>query len=892
MNELLTTARHYLSLGLSIVPTGKDKRCSTEKWDPFPEDPLTFSELLELTEGKTIRPDYTWEKNGQVRKGIKMFGELKGIGIIGGTQSATGLVPLEIIDVDSKNDLTGTLWHDLTAQIKFLLGEELYSSFPIVKTPSGGYHIYYRASNTEKSSKLAERPATLEELEKDPRAKTICLLETRGLRGYVVAPPSPGYEFIQGSAEMIPVINPDQRNELRELCRSFSTVETQEQPARKKKTPATGPALPGTSPVEDFQNRVDFLEILQEYGFEIGATVKNMTYIRRKGSKASSSGNYRHDLRLLKFFSSSVDGFEPGQAYPIYEAYTILSQGSTSKESCNASFKELLEKGYGSLEWREAKDQEYKAKKARADEPPHPADVYDQPGKPQQAEHRGQEQEPVLPPGKGQLYIHELTDHQQTPKALQHIQAKLKSGYRVLVQMPGYPEPVAWYKYELLLIYEKYEPILNQSGTLTDSQAEELRTEILNLGQRIPDPMDRDLYRTMVLTGYMGEIGVTPESLDITLSRLQADKDTENQRQALELLLGKAGNLQQEGKTKEALEALTKEADRIKVIGAQNLLPPSVPFAGLLEQIATQSPSYSTGYPSLDRFVSFSTGTLNLIAGRPGHGKTTLMFNLLLEMAEIYKEETFYFFTYEEPTKNLFIKLLNRLTNENLEPFFREEKEIPKATNYELLKHYISRHEDHISEIEKGKDKLRKLWDSGRIRIVDQNYPVEELATVIRYLTDQGNMGPVFIDYAQRITTTRQTQDKRTEVAHVSNQLLQIAKENDLPLIVGAQFHRGAKGGGTQDNLKEAGNLEEDANTALSVYCADREAEETKAVPGAGPKRDADLEVTALKNREGDPTGKALLSWDRWTSCISDKTTARTTKNPSPAISPEDASPF
>ena len=48
--------------------------------------------------------------------------------------------------------------------------------------------------------------------------------------------------------------------------------------------------------------------------------------------------------------------------------------------------------------------------------------------------------------------------------------------------------------------------------------------------------------------------------------------------------------------------------------------------------------------------------------------------------------------------------------------------------------------------------------------------------------------------------------------------VLQMAKESGLPIILGAQLNRQGKDRPTLENLKEAGNLEEDANTVLSVY--------------------------------------------------------------------------
>ena len=71
------------------------------------------------------------------------------------------------------------------------------------------------------------------------------------------------------------------------------------------------------------------------------------------------------------------------------------------------------------------------------------------------------------------------------------------------------------------------------------------------------------------------------------------------------------------------------------------------------------------------------------------------------------------------------------------------------------------------------------------------------------------------------------------------------------------------------DNLKEAGNLEEDANLVLSVFNLSREQE--KAEDGGEWGRVVDLELCTLKNRDGKPNAKAVLSFDSWTGKVTDK---------------------
>lgn len=366
--------------------------------------------------------------------------------------------------------------------------------------------------------------------------------------------------------------------------------------------------------------------------------------------------------------------------------------------------------------------------------------------------------------------------------------------------------------------------------------------------------------------------GITAELLDEMEEDYRTAQEEAKKNKAVDKLLRDVGQLQDKG---EVLNKLKEGLKDIDSSSGKGLLPTPLAFNILLDEIATIPPAYRTGYSSLDSFVGFTPGAITLIAGRPSHGKTTLMFNLLLQMSQLYKDEVFYLFTYEEPLKNISVKFLNRLIGFDLSGYFYQYKSLSITTNYEYLKAYIRDRRSDIGEIEEGKKQLQELIDSQRLKIIDRNYSVEELSSLIAYVNKKERIGGVFIDYIQRMRTERRTQDKRTEIAHISDQVLQIAKDNGVPIILGAQLNRAtqdSKGGKPKlENLKEAGNLEEDANTVLSVYNESREKEEGENGESYKGLREVELEIKALKNREGEVNQIAKLYFDKWTGVISDQ---------------------
>jgi hypothetical protein len=177
---MISSARDLIARSLSVIPTDDLKRPMVPSWTKHQQRPMTEEEV------------------------VSFFGkEAKGIAIICGKVSNN----VEVIDIDLKYDITGILYDRYVELIK----ESIPGTFEkllIVRTVSGGYHFYYRCATIGGNKALAKRPATREELAKDPQIKAKVLIETRGEGGYIVAPPTRGYTVVQ--ANEIPVINANQ----------------------------------------------------------------------------------------------------------------------------------------------------------------------------------------------------------------------------------------------------------------------------------------------------------------------------------------------------------------------------------------------------------------------------------------------------------------------------------------------------------------------------------------------------------------------------------------------------------------------------------------------------------------------------------------------------------
>ena len=284
----------------------------------------------------------------------------EGVGLVCGKLSGG----LEVIDVDTKYDLTGTLFEDYKKLIH-AADETLLSKLVVQKTKSGGYHLLYRCSEIQGNLKLANRPTTDSEKHQtytetydaelaasktDDEAKAKAqkasdndkvrvLFETRGEGGYIMCFPSVGYDFIFGDFISIYEITPDERDTLFTIARQFNTFFEEHEIPKKTSIPKHK----GTSPFEDYNQRGDVVSLLQNHGWKVvGQKGKKTIFLRPGQTTSASSGNFDHERNWFSVFTTSSE-FNPQSAYLPYAVYAILE---CDKDFTEAS-KRLYDLGYG-----------------------------------------------------------------------------------------------------------------------------------------------------------------------------------------------------------------------------------------------------------------------------------------------------------------------------------------------------------------------------------------------------------------------------------------------------------------------------------------------------------------------------------------------------------------
>ena len=821
---MIEAAKRYLEQGLSVIPTGKDKSPTIKTWKEYQTQAMKLEEAQELFKGA------------------------QAIAVLGGTASQG----LEVVDVDTKNDLIGTLGADLLQLLQDNLEPQQYQAIKQVSTPSGGHHLYYRCKEGAPNSKLASRPTTQEEREKNPKEKQRVLIETRGNNGYVLAPPSPGYIHTAGP-EVPGEITPETRQAIWAIAQSFNEVQEPEATPRYTAPPGAA-AEPGSSPFKDYNSRGDAVALLERNGWTVVSQQRDRINLKRPGdTQAKTSGNYHLGHRKLWVFSTSTE-FNPEKSYSPADVYTLLEcQGDTK-----LAYRRLLEQGYGTASPVGGyKPSQVSLEQVTVVNTVNSASLAE-PGAQLKVEQlEGLQEAEIQSPGP-QAY-------QEVIRALQ----VLRQGeqlQKIYIREDGHQYSV--WEYQLQRIASTY-----ADTDLEPSQRDSLLEDIVTLGSSL-EPLERALLVKQFLTWEgVQEMGITQEALDETISNLSKKADQKRQQDKLARALYDSQQLLDQGKPQEAIKALqkgTKEAQGVdRAAQYSRLLEPNNE-AEVIAWSKVQPGGVDSGYAWKGEPLVLPGGAITVIAAATNHGKTAVLINLALNALEIHQDKSVLFLTYEESDKQILQYALNT---------YLDMPEL-SANNRKTLRSYFSGDAQYIAraareEFNHKKDQFfRELITPGRLLIKYPELDSQGLGEFIQYAKKKNpSLGAVYVDYFQLLKLApgeaKRNGSRQEELKEICLQLKDTAVETGLPIILAAQFNREVAGPHLvhPTNIGEAGDIERIVNTLLGIWnygkapdAAKFNKEQASDYNKKLHRYNKCLEVQLLKSREL-PTGGCVY-WD------------------------------
>ena len=210
-----------------------------------------------------------------------------------------------------------------------------------------------------------------------------------------------------------------------------------------------------------------------------------------------------------------------------------------------------------------------------------------------------------------------------------------------------------------------------------------------------------------------------------------------------------------------------------------------------------------SGFTELDNLLSgFQDSDLILIAARPGMGKTALMLNIATNVAAGKYRIPVAVFNLEMSSMQLTRRIMSSQTGIPAE----------KLRNADLNRDDWNEIKNMIKEF---KDIPLYIDDSTEVSI-------NSIRAKCRKLKMEKDIKLVIIDYLQLMTSGTKTESRVNEVGEISRGLKLMAKELDVPVIVGSQLSRSVEKRDDKkpqlSDLRESGTIEQDADIVMFIY--------------------------------------------------------------------------
>ncbi len=326
-NAVLDAALELVHLGFSVVPVKTDgtKSPALTTWRQY---------TTAAADAETVR---TWFADGDHGLGVVTgYGGLEMYELEG--RAAAELPALAQLAADSG---LGELWQRVT-------------NGWLEMSPSQGYHFHgvIIDGDVPGNTKLARRPSTPEELAAAPGARVQVLAETRGAGGMVVVAPTPGsahasgrpWVRLVGGPETVARLTSEEAAAFRTLLRTLDDMPVLAPASAPAPGPGARPSDGGRSPLDDFEARTTWDEILTPHGWVHVSTSGRTRYWRRPGKNLGVSATTGRDPdRDRLFVWSTSTEFDAEVPYTKPGAYALFEHGGDHA----AAARSLRARGYG-----------------------------------------------------------------------------------------------------------------------------------------------------------------------------------------------------------------------------------------------------------------------------------------------------------------------------------------------------------------------------------------------------------------------------------------------------------------------------------------------------------------------------------------------------------------
>lgn len=400
-----------------------------------------------------------------------------------------------------------------------------------------------------------------------------------------------------------------------------------------------------------------------------------------------------------------------------------------------------------------------------------------------------------------------------------------------------------YYEYFLANIQRSYKQKTTEEA-FTQLTLHSIEEEILSLWEYIKDPLHREQYKKLALK-FLRSLPNQENYSDSSFSEA-LEKQTEKYLEEKKAESIQRANKEAEIKLKagdiEGAELTLKNAvkglEKAEQINYSQLLSP-YSYEDHLRAKLKRGEGTGFGLVMGGEEILLPTGALTIVSAPTGHGKTAFKLNMTKELLQKTSKKVV-FFTYEEPSDRILSYLLNiflakpisQNNRKSIEYFYHAEAQqsslfsgTPEVTESTKM---ISTEEREFF-VNAERDFWSRYVNTGRVRVISEQYKVENLVKAIETLKTQDNsIEFIFIDYIQLLylETKNRNGTRQEELKIICDMLKDCAIRTGLSIVLSAQYNREVMSipHMSEKRIREAGDIEHIASMILGLWNIDKHA--------------------------------------------------------------------
>jgi len=322
--------------------------------------------------------------------------------------------------------------------------------------------------------------------------------------------------------------------------------------------------------------------------------------------------------------------------------------------------------------------------------------------------------------------------------------------------------------------------------TMQDMRSEGTPIDVITLSKKFPN-------RVKEITDYMSSVP-TASAVDFYADQLMEDATKRRVIELAKRLLNEANETEPD-----QLVALIKKTVDTMQVGSGEIATLSDIFDDVLEELSAPSKMTKTPYKRLNNIIGgYRAGAVYIVAARPGVGKTMFALQNAYDLAS---QGGVMFFSMEMGKNELVKRLISAEAR-----VFADKVSRGELDEYEW------------KQIAKNRNKFQR-------DLIIEDRPgisVNKLRSAYRKAAKDRTINAIVVDYLGLMHDSRGGRSRYEKVTNISNDLKQLARELNIPIIALHQLNREVESRTDPrpnlSDLRDSGAIEQDADVVMLLH--------------------------------------------------------------------------